>query len=206
MIGTNCSGTNAVKYGTMKDWVINLTVVLSDGRVIKTRRRPRKSSAGYNLNSLFVGSEGTLGLVTEATLKLATVPQNYAVAVVGFPSIRDAASAAASVMQQGIPIAAMEILDEVQMRVINLSGMTKPRIWKEKPTLFFKFAGTEAGVKECIEQVQTLADRNGGSNFEFAKDAQEQKLLWSARKESLWSMLALRKEGEDVCECSPSFL
>ncbi|KAK0390919.1 hypothetical protein NLU13_0422 [Sarocladium strictum] len=198
MIGTNCSGTNAVKYGTMKDWVINLTVVLADGRVIKTRRRPRKSSAGYNLNSLFVGSEGTLGIVTEATLKLAVIPEDYAVAVVGFPSIRDAASAAASVMQAGIPIAAMELLDDVQMRVINLSGATAPRKWQEKPTLFFKFAGTQAGVKECIERVRQLASSRGGSDFEFAKDAQEQKLLWSARKESLWSMLALRKEGEDV--------
>ncbi|KAL2209054.1 hypothetical protein CC79DRAFT_1305405 [Sarocladium strictum] len=198
MVGTNCSGTNAVKYGTMKDWVINLTVVLADGRVIKTRRRPRKSSAGYNLNSLFVGSEGTLGIVTEATLKLAVVPEDFAVAVVGFPTIRNAAAAAASVMQAGIPIAAMELLDDVQMRVINLSGATAPRKWQEKPTLFFKFAGTQAGVKECIERVRQLADSKGGSDFEFAKDAQEQKLLWSARKESLWSMLALRKEGEDV--------
>lgn len=128
------------------------------------------------------------------------MPEDFAVAVVAFPSIRDAASAAASVMQAGVPIAAMEILDDVQMRVINLSGSTRPRVWKEKPTLFFKFAGTQAGVKECIERVKTLASKNGGSDFEFAKDAQEQKLLWSARKESLWSMLALRKEGEDVCK------
>ncbi|TVY21597.1 D-lactate ferricytochrome C oxidoreductase [Lachnellula arida] len=99
MVGTNCSGTNAVRYGTMKDWVINLTVVLADGTVIKTKRRPRKTSAGYNLNSLFVGSEGTLGLVTEITLKLAVVPQEFSVAVVTFPSIRDAASAAAGVMR-----------------------------------------------------------------------------------------------------------
>jgi D-lactate dehydrogenase (cytochrome) len=140
----------------------------------------------------------TLGCV--ATLKLAVVPEDFAVAVVGFPSIRDAASAAASVMQAGIPIAAMELLDDVQMRVINLSGSTAPRKWQEKPTLFFKFAGTQAGVKECIERVRQLASSKGGSDFEFAKDAQEQKLLWSARKESLWSMLALRKEGEDVCE------
>lgn len=96
MVGTNCSGTNAVRYGTMKDWVINLTVVLADGTTIKTKRRPRKTSAGYNLNSLFVGSEGTLGLVTEVTLKLAVVPQEYSVAVVTFPTIRDAASAAVS--------------------------------------------------------------------------------------------------------------
>ncbi|KAL1895446.1 D-lactate ferricytochrome c oxidoreductase [Sporothrix stenoceras] len=198
MIGTNCSGTNAVKYGTMKDWVINLTVVLADGTVIKTRRRPRKSSAGYNLNSLFVGSEGTLGLVTEATLKLTVVPEELSVAVVTFPTIRDAASAAAEVMQTGIPVAAMEIMDEVQMRVVNLGGATAPRVWQEMPTLFFKFAGTKASVRENIENVAKITGRNRGSNFEFAKDAREQKLLWSARKESLWSMLALRKAGEEV--------
>jgi D-lactate dehydrogenase (cytochrome) len=202
MIGTNCSGTNAVKYGTMKDWVINLTVVLADGTVIKTRRRPRKSSAGYNLNGLFVGSEGTLGLVTEATLKLTVIPEEFSVAVVTFPSIRNAASAAAEVMQTGIPVAAMEIMDEVQMKVVNMGGATAPRVWKEMPTLFFKFSGTKASVKENIDLVQKITRGHKGSNFEFAKDAREQKLLWSARKESLWSMLALRKEGEEVCKLS----
>lgn len=198
MIGTNCSGTNAVRYGTMKDWVINLTVVLSDGQIIKTRRRPRKSSAGYNLNSLFVGSEGTLGIVTEATLKLAVVPEQTSVAVVNFPSIRHAASAAAGVMQAAIPVQCLEIMDEVQMRVVNLSGFTSPRVWVEKPTLFFKFAGTKASVQEHIKLVEKITEANKGGDFEFAKDKQEQELLWSARKESLWSMLALRKEGEDV--------
>ena len=198
MVGTNCSGTNAVKYGTMKDWVINLTVVLADGTVIKTRRRPRKSSAGYNLNGLFVGSEGTLGLVTEATLKLAVIPEDFSVAVVTFPSIRHAAATAAGVMQAGVPVAAMEIMDEVQMKVVNMSGATAPRKWKETPTLFFKFSGTKAGVKENINMVQSIAKANGGGQFEFAKDAEEQKVLWSARKESLWSMLALRQGGEDV--------
>ncbi|KAK4068644.1 CAZyme family AA7 [Trichoderma aggressivum f. europaeum] len=198
MVGTNCSGTNAVRYGTMKDWVINLTVVLSDGQIIKTRRRPRKSSAGYNLNSLFVGSEGTLGIVTEATLKLAVVPEQTSVAVVNFPSIRHAASAAAGVMQAAIPVQCLEIMDEVQMRVVNLSGFTSPRVWVEKPTLFFKFAGTKASVQEHIKLVEKITEANKGGNFEFAKDKQEQELLWSARKESLWSMLALRKEGEDV--------
>ncbi|KAK7752488.1 D-lactate ferricytochrome c oxidoreductase [Diatrype stigma] len=198
MIGTNCSGTNAVKYGTMKDWVINLTVVLADGTVIKTRRRPRKSSAGYNLNSLFVGSEGTLGLVTEATLKLAVVPEETSVAVVTFPTIRDAAAAAAEVMQTGVPVAAMEIMDEVQMRVVNIGGATAPRVWQEAPTLFFKFAGTRSGVQENVARVQGIARAHRGGGFEFAKDLREQKLLWSARKESLWSMLALRKGAEEV--------
>ncbi|KAK5998751.1 D-lactate ferricytochrome C oxidoreductase [Cladobotryum mycophilum] len=198
MVGTNCSGTNAVRYGTMKDWVINLTVVLADGRVIKTRRRPRKSAAGYNLNGLFVGSEGTLGLVTEVTLKLAVIPEKTSVAVVNFPTIRDAASAAAGVMQAAIPVQSMEILDDVQMRVVNLSGFTAPRIWEEKPTLFFKFSGSKASVQEHIQSVDKITAANNGGKFEFAKDEQEQHLLWSARKQSLWSMLALRKEGDDV--------
>lgn len=186
MVGTNCSGTNAVRYGTMKDWVINLTVVLADGTVIKTKRRPRKTSAGYNLNSLFVGSEGTLGLVTEITLKLAVVPQEFSVAVVTFPSIRDAASAAAGVMRAGVQVAAMEIMDEVQMKVVNLSGSTAPRKWTELPTLFFKFSGTKASVRENISMVGAIAKAHRGGDFEFAKDVKEQKLLWSARKESLW--------------------
>lgn len=121
-----------------------------------------------------------------------------------FPSIRDAAAAAAEVMQTGIPVAAMEIMDEVQMRVVNLGGATAPRVWDEVPTLFFKFAGTKASVKENIGSVQRIAKRNSGSNFEFAKDSREQKLLWSARKESLWSMLALRKGGEEVCKLAPA--
>lgn len=200
MVGTNCSGTNAVRYGTMKDWVINLTVVLADGRIIKTRRRPRKSAAGYNLNGLFVGSEGTLGLVTEATLKLAVIPEEYSVAVVTFPTIRDAAAAAAGVMQAAIPVAAMEIMDEVQMQVINRTAATAPRVWAEEPTLFFKFSGTKSGVQEHIGLVRKITGANKGGNFEFAKDAEEQKLLWSARKESLWSMMSMRKEGEDCCK------
>lgn len=201
MIGTNCSGTNAVRYGTMKDWVINVTVVLADGRIIKTRRRPRKSSAGYNLTGLFVGSEGTLGLVTEATLKLAVTPEHQIVAVAPFPTIRAAAAAAAEVMQTGIPVAAMEIMDEVQMRVVNIGGATSPRVWKEVPTLFFKFAGTKHAVEEHVSRVQNISRSHAGMEFEFANDEREQKLLWSARKEALWSMLSLRKEGEEVCKC-----
>jgi D-lactate dehydrogenase (cytochrome) len=138
----------------MKDWVINLTVVLADGSIIKTRKRPRyvmgktlanpfliacirKSSAGYNLTGLFVGSEGTLGLVTEITLKLTVIPQETSVAVVTFPTIRDAAAASSKIMRAGVPVAAMEVMDEVQMKVINQTGATKKK-WKEVPTMFFK--------------------------------------------------------------------
>ncbi|KAF2790113.1 D-lactate dehydrogenase mitochondrial precursor [Melanomma pulvis-pyrius CBS 109.77] len=197
MVGTSCSGTNAVRYGTMKDWVINLTVVLADGTIVKTRRRPRKSSAGYNLTNLFIGSEGTLGLVTEITLKLAVIPQETSVAVVTFPTIRDAAAASSKVMRAGIPVAAMEIMDEVQMAVINKAGSTAKK-WKEVPTMFFKFSGTKAGVQENVKQVKSIARAHKSGDFEFAMDAEEQKTLWSARKESLWSMLALRKEGDEV--------
>jgi D-lactate dehydrogenase (cytochrome) len=137
MVGTSCSGTNAVRYGTMRDNVVNLTVVLADGTIIKTRGRPRKSAAGYNLTHLFVGSEGTLGIVTEITLKLAVIPQETSVAVVTFPTIRDAANAAGAVLRAGVPIGALEIMDDVQMGVVNKSGSTN-RKWKEETTMFFK--------------------------------------------------------------------
>lgn len=197
MVGTNCSGTNAVRYGTMKDWVINLTVVLADGRVIKTRRRPRKTAAGYNLTGLFVGSEGTLGIVTEITLKLTPIPEEMRVGVVTFPTIRDAASAAMQVIHKSVPVQSMEIMDEVQMNVINRAGGTG-RTWKELPTLFFKFSGTKAQVADSIRMTKDIVQKNNSTSFEFAKDEEEAHSLWSARKQSLWSMLALRREGTDV--------
>lgn len=134
------SGTNAFRYGTMKDWVVNLTVVLADGRIIKTRQRPRKSSAGYNLTSLFIGAEGTLGLVTEITLKLAVIPQDTSVAVVSFPTIKDAAAAATRLIRSGVQLAAIELMDDVQMGVLNKHGSAavRKRVWDERPTLFIK--------------------------------------------------------------------
>ncbi|KAJ5555082.1 FAD-linked oxidase C-terminal [Penicillium sp. DV-2018c] len=197
MVGTNCSGTNAVRYGTMKDWVINLTVVLADGRIIKTRRRPRKTSAGYNLTGLFVGSEGTLGIVTEATLKLAPLPEQTRVGVVAFPTIRDAASTAMQLIRKGVAVQCVEIMDDVQMDVINRAGGTG-RTWKVSPTLFFKFSGTKAGVADSIDLTTNIAKSNNAESFEFARDDREAHDLWSARKQSLWSMLALRKEGSEV--------
>ena len=185
-------------------------------RKIKSNCTFRKSSAGYNLNQLFVGSEGTLGLITEITLKLAVIPEETSVAVVAFPTIRDAAAVASKIMRAGIPVAAMEIMDEVQMMVINKDGRTG-RTWKEEPTLFFKwvygkllekdpgllisglrFSGTKTGVKDNIAGVQSIAKLHNASKFEFAKSAEEQKKLWSARKEALWCMLALRKTGHEV--------
>ncbi|KAF4346023.1 d-lactate dehydrogenase (cytochrome) [Fusarium beomiforme] len=197
MVGTNCSGTNAVKYGTMKDWVVNLTVVLSDGTILKTRRRPRKSSAGYNLNSLFVGSEGTLGFVTEATLKLAPIPEHTGIAVVTFPSVKAAATMAIEVIRRGVPISAVEILDEVLMSVINRMGATS-RKWNEVPTLFFKFSGSDAIVKDSIAQVQSISKKHHAHDFQYESDPKKQKALWSARKEALWSMMALRETDGHV--------
>lgn len=138
MIATNCSGTNAMRYGTMKDWVINLTVVLADGTIMKTRHRPRKTSAGYNLNALFTGSEGSLGIITEATLKLAVIPESLSVATVAFPTVRDAATAASRFMRDGVPMAALELMDETQMKIINQNGGAGGRMWSELPTLFLK--------------------------------------------------------------------
>ena len=197
MVGTGCSGTNAYRYGTMKDWVIALTVVLADGTVVKTRRRPRKSSAGYDLTRIFVGSEGTLGLVTEAVLKVAVKPPSESVAVTSFGTIKEAASCVSKVVQQGIQVAAVEILDQVQMRCINDAGSTS-RSWAEAPTLFFKFAGTPAGVKEQIQVVQQMAKAAGSQTFEFAKNKEEAAELWSARKEALWSVMAKQKDGDRV--------
>ncbi|KXJ93614.1 putative D-lactate protein, partial [Microdochium bolleyi] len=197
MIGTNCSGTNAIRYGTMRDWVVNLTVVLADGTIVKTRRRPRKSSAGYSLNSLIVGSEGTLGLVTEATLKLAPIPTHTGVAVISFPDIKTAAAMAVDVVRRGIAVGAIEILDDVQMRVINKIGATG-RVWREEPTLFLKFTGDEDLVNHDIRAVKNVAEKHGSPAMEFENDPEKQKVLWSARKEALWSMLALRTSGSEV--------
>ena len=197
MVGTGCSGTNAYRYGTIRDWVISLTVVLADGTVIKTRQRPRKSSAGYDLTKMFIGSEGTLGLVTEATLKVTVLPKATSVAVSAFPSVRAAANCVAKVVGQGIPIAAIELLDDEMMKCVNMAGTTE-RTWTEAPTLLFKFAGTEAGVKEQVAIVQALAKAAGSKSFDFARNEQERHDLWSARKEALWSTLAVKKEGDLV--------
>ncbi|KAL3457628.1 hypothetical protein BJX64DRAFT_14905 [Aspergillus heterothallicus] len=196
MVGTGCSGTNAYRYGTMREWVLSLTVVLADGTIIKTRQRPRKSSAGYDLTRLFIGSEGTLGLVTEATLKLTVKPKSQSVAVASFPSIHSAAQCVTRVVEEGIPVAGVEILDDVQMKCINASGTTA-RKWQEAPTIFFKFTGTPNGVKEQIGLVQKIASATKSKSFEFARGDDEMRSLWSARKEALWSVMAMRRGPED---------
>ncbi|KAM0258401.1 hypothetical protein ACHAQJ_003878 [Trichoderma viride] len=197
MVATNCSGTNAMRYGAMKDYVVSLTVVLADGAVIKTRHRPRKTSAGYNLNSLFTGSEGTLGIITEATLKLAILPTNFSVATVAFESIHAAADAASSMVRTGLPLAALELMDEVQMAVINKNGGTEGKMWEENPTLFLKFSGTENAIKDSITAARTICRHHGASTFDGVTTKKEMDALWLARKQALWATLAVKPEGTE---------
>ncbi|PTB67029.1 FAD-binding domain-containing protein [Trichoderma citrinoviride] len=182
MVATNCSGTNAMRYGTMKDYVVNLTVVLADGTIIKTRQRPRKTSAGYNLNSLFTGSEGTLGIVTQATLKLAVLPTNLSIATAAFGSIHAAAAAANTMVLAGLPLTALELMDEAQMRTINQTGGTAGKMWVEGPTLFLKFSGTKSSVKDSAQAAQAICRQHGASTFDHVYTPKEMDQLWSARK------------------------
>ncbi|KAG6003526.1 hypothetical protein E4U21_001926 [Claviceps maximensis] len=198
MVSTNCSGTNATRYGAMKDYVVSLTVVLADGTVIKTRHRPRKTSAGYNLNGIFTGSEGTLGIITEITLKLVTVPVSYSVALATFDTIRQAARAASKMVRSGIPVAALELMDETQMQIINKNGGAGGRMWSELPTLFIKFSGTEATVKDNVQAVQTVVKSFDCKAFEFSNNKEQMEAIWSARKEALWASLAVRDKGTQL--------
>ncbi|EXA28394.1 D-lactate dehydrogenase (cytochrome) [Fusarium oxysporum f. sp. pisi HDV247] len=198
MVATNCSGTNAMRYGTMKDWVLSLTVVLADGSVIKTRRRARKTSAGYNLNALFTGSEGTLGIVTQATLKLAVLPVHFAVVTTAFDTVKDAASAASIMIRKGLSLAALELMDETQMKVINQTARSGGKAWLEKPTLFIKLSGMEGTVQDSIKQVETICKEFDSDNLQVVQLEQDMNNLWSARKQALWSMLAVRPEGTEI--------
>lgn len=197
MIGTGCSGTNAYRYGTMKDWVIGMTVVLADGTIVKTRHRPRKSTAGYDLGRLIIGSAGTLGLVTEATLKVTAKPTNEHVAVVAFPSMQKAVNTVIELVQKGMQVAAVEFLDETFMRAVNQTSDFDKR-WKEVPTLFMKFSGSTASVKEQIGTVQKLAKRNDSQSFDASGDPEKVTELWSGRKNALWSFINTRPHPEDI--------
>lgn len=194
MIGTGCSGTNAYRYGTMRENVIGLVVVLADGTIVKTRQRPRKSSAGYNLTQVFIGSEGTLGIVTEATLKLNPRPDNEGIAMVTFETINDAAAAAAEVVQNGYQVGAIEILDEVMMKAVNDAGSTE-RKWLEKPTIAFKFAGNKNIVKSQVDAVKAIAKAHHNKTFDFATTPEQRSELWAARKAALWSTIEVAPKG-----------
>ena len=196
MIGTGCSGTNAYRYGTMKDWLISTTIVLADGTIVKTRNRPRKSTAGYDLTRLVVGSSGTLALVTEAVLKVTAKPENVRVGVIAFPSSYAAVSTVIDAVEQGFPLAAIELLDTTTMKAINSSGSTD-KAWKETPTLFLKFSGTKNAVKEQEGVMRSLASRYGNESFESSGDPEEIETLWSARKTALWSVIAQRRNPDD---------
>ncbi|ORY89746.1 FAD-linked oxidase-like protein [Leucosporidium creatinivorum] len=186
MIGTGASGTNAVRYGTMRENVLNLTVVLANGEVIKTRQRAKKSSVGPDLGKLFIGAEGTLGIVVEATLKLAPkLPST--VAVSSFPDIQAAADAARDLVTGGIGLACIELLDDVMVKAINKKG--GGITWDEKPSLFLKFSGTEGQIKSDIERTRTITKKNQGSGFTFAKNEKEADDIWYSRKVALWSAI-----------------
>ena len=200
MAATRASGTNAVRYGTMRENVLALTVVLADGRVIRTSKRARKSSAGYDLTRLFVGSEGTLGVITEITVRLYGIPAATSSAMCSFPSVKDAVDTVIQTIQSGIPVARIELADAVQMDAINkYSKLSQP----VAPTLWLEFHGTEASVAEQAEMVQALAAEHGGANFSWTTSPEERKKLWQARHDAAWANKALRTGAQvwatDVC-------
>ncbi|MFQ6018944.1 MAG: FAD-binding oxidoreductase [Kiloniellaceae bacterium] len=200
MTATRASGTNAVRYGTMRENVLGLTAVLADGRVIRTGGRARKSAAGYDLTRLFVGSEGTLGIITEIRLRLYGIPEAIASAVCAFPTLEGTVNTVILTIQSGIPVARIELLDEVQMDAINRYAKLDYAV---QPTLFFEFHGTEAGVREQSESVGEIASGYGGSNFRWATKAEQRSKLWQARHDAYYAALALRPGAKgwptDVC-------
>ena len=200
MSATRASGTNAVRYGTMRENVLSLKVVLPDGRIIQTSRRAKKSAAGYDLTRLFVGSEGTLGIITEVTVKLHPVQAAMSAAVCAFPTIKGAADTVIQTLQSGIPIARSELLCATTMAALNRHNKTTHR---EMPTLLLEFHGTEAGVVEQAQAVQDIARENGGLDFQWATRPEERSKLWEARHMAYFACLQLkpgaRAISTDVC-------
>ena len=200
MAATRASGTNAVRYGTMRENVLGLTVVLADGRVIRTGGRARKSAAGYDLTRLFVGSEGTLGVITEVQLRLYGIPEAMSAAVCSFESLAGAVDTVIATIQLGVPVARIELLDAVQMDAINrYSKLDYP----VRPTLFFEFHGSEASVAEQTETVGAISAEHGGGEFQWATRAEDRNRLWQARHDAYYAALALRPGckgwATDVC-------
>ncbi|XP_062186580.1 D-lactate dehydrogenase [cytochrome], mitochondrial-like isoform X2 [Phragmites australis] len=200
MCATRCSGSLAVRYGTMRDNVINLKAVLPNGDVVKTGSRARKSAAGYDLARLIIGSEGTLGVITEVTLRLQKLPSHSVVAMCNFQTIKDAADVAIATMLSGIQVSRMELLDEVQIRAINIAnGKNLPEV----PTLMFEFIGTEAYALEQSLLVQKIATEHHGSDFVVVEEPDAKAELWKIRKEALWAGFAMKPDHEamitDVC-------
>lgn len=189
MTATRASGTNAVRYGTMRENVVSLTVVTADGKVVRTARRAKKSSAGYDLTRLFVGSEGTLGIIVEIEVRLYPVPEAISAAVCHFPDVHAAVSAVIQAMQMGLPLARAELLDALTVRAINAHSKTT---LPERPMLFLEFHGSDAGVKEQANAMQEVAAGNGGDNFEWATNTEDRTRLWNARHHALFACLQLR--------------
>ena len=200
MTATRASGTNAVRYGTMRENVLSLTVVMADGRVIRTARRARKSAAGYDLTRLFVGSEGTLGVITEITLRLYGIPEAVLAAVCPFPDLESAVNTVILTIQSGIPVARIELLDEAQMDAVNRYSKLDYAV---KPTLFFEFHGSDAGVREQVENVKAIAGDFGADDFQWATRAEDRNKLWQARHDAYYAAIALRPGcrgiATDVC-------
>ena len=196
MASTRASGTNTVRYGTMRENVLALEVVLPDGRVIHTGSRARKSSAGYDLTHLFVGSEGTLGIITELTVRLFGRPDTELSATCAFETIDDAVNTVIMAIQMGIPMARIELLDEVQMKGMNIfnPNLNLP----EKPHLFLEFHGSEAGVKEQVDMFQSVAEEFGVSGFDWATKLEDRERLWQARHNAYYAGKSLRKGCEGV--------
>ena len=201
MTATRASGTNAVRYGTMRESVLGLTVVMPDGRIVHTGGRARKSAAGYDLTRLFVGSEGTLGVITEIQLKLYGIPESITAAVCQFDSLAGAIATVIQTIQMGVPVARMELLDELQMKACI--AYSKLDGYEERPTLFFEFHGSENYTAEQAETVGEISAENGGSDFKWARRAEDRNALWQARHDSYYAALALapgrRGIATDVC-------
>ena len=203
MTATRASGTNAVRYGTMRENVLGLTVVTADGRIVRTGGRARKSAAGYDLTHLFVGSEGTLGVITEIQLRLHGVPEAISAAVCQFPTLKAAVDTVIVAMQHCIPVARIEILDALQMdaciRYSKLDG------YEAKPTLLFEFHGSAAGVREQAQTMEAIADEHGGSAFQWATQPEDRSRLWKARHNAYYAALALApgKQAYSTDACVP---
>ncbi len=201
MTATSASGTMAVKYGTMKNIVTGLTVILPNGDIVKTGTRTKKTSAGYNLTNLFIGSEGTLGIISEIHLRLSPIPENIFSAVCQFPNLESAILSAQEIIQYGIPIARIEMLNKDQIEIsIEYSNLTD---LEKKPTLFFEFHGSEVSNKESISLVKEISKNNNGGDFKWAKNTEDRNKLWKARHDAYYSVLAqknnIRIYSTDVC-------
>ena len=202
MASTRASGTNAVRYGTMRDNVMSLQVVMANGEIIETGGRARKSAAGYDLTRLFTGAEGTLGIITELTLRLHPLPEGVSAARCGFPSLQTAIETVIQVIQTGIPIGRIEFLDELQVAACNrYSKLDLPEV----PTLFFEFQGSPASLAEQVGMVEAIARDNGGSGYAWASTPEARSQLWQARHDVWWAALALRPgcQGIPTDACVP---